>query len=840
MDDFSKLGSAKAAATLYVDSWGTDDLIGVASFNDEATINLQLGAFDAERNNAMSAINSLVAMGDTSIGDGAQIAMQNLIDRDSSDRSWSIMILSDGIENRDIRIADFLNNYNARRNANPAQKVPKVIAVALGPDADRARMEKLAGDTGGVYFVASLPNNGAIAGTNEANATYLANDLAEIYRSGSEFIAGQQQIDVQLWPYHLNEVKEVKFMVDGAAKAADFVVNWDTNYLAYESVQFRKPNGEVIYLPPTQTYLTHHVYHIAGPEPGEWTMLINQPAMANVANADSPDLVIDPYPHELMAEASLSSDLALNAFLGLPVAQRLVGNAMPIYASLADSQPIPGATVNAAISGPTGVYNVPLYDDGQHGDGGSGDGFYGGTFYRTQAHGAYNLVVTASGISDRSGAFMRRQRLGFNMLQSRYLDFDPNFPNYDPNYSINWDNPDDPNRGRLDTDADGLLDWWERATGLDPDNSIPDQQFEDPDQDGLGNEDEFNRGTSPLTSDTDHGGENDGSEDFYDGNPLDPADDQIACLNSFYVTGVNHDHDEPEHSHANLLYFDVDPAHPYLYILRAEGDSQPEELESQLPATAVYSDTNVVPDTTYTYWAMAYDDAGHSSCVLGPATITTAHDSVPPEGVVSINGSARSTNDPNVTLTLEATVGTTQMQVRNSAADFNPDDGWLDYAGGLPWELAPEDGVAQVLVWYRDAAGNVSEPAYDAIFVEGGEPQAPTLDVSPTSLRFVGQVAGANPRAKSFTIFNNGGGTLDWSASSDVAWATLSAESGTDAANIVVTVDTTEMELGEYGGEITISADGVEDSPKTVDLTLVVQEDVPVEDSALFLPSARK
>ncbi len=838
MNVSSKLDSAKAAAGLYIDSWRNGDLIGVASFSDEATINRQLGDFATERDLALAAIRGLVGDGDTSIGDGAQIAMQNLIDRDSSARPWSIMILSDGIENRDILVADFLNNYNARRNATPAQKVPQVIAVALGPDADRARLEKLASDTGGVYYVASLPTNAAIAGTDAIHATTLVNDLAEIYRAGSEFIAGDQQIDAQVWPYTF-EIKEFKFQVDGAASEATFVLHWDRGYFPYDYTYFRKPNGEVLSVAPIQVDSVHALYRIAAPEPGEWTVVVNHDTTANIVGTQSPDATL-PSPTELWVEASLSSDLTLNAFLGLPVEQRLVGNAMPIYASLADGQPLSGATVNASIVSASGFHIVTLYDDGLHGDGGNGDGFYAATYYNTNAHGAYDVVVTASGVSPVNGAFIRRARLGFNMLQSRFLDFDPNFPNYDPNYSVDWDNPNDPNRGRVDKDGDKIVDGWERATGLDPDNSVPGQLEEDPDNDGLTNELEFLIGTNPLTSDTDQGGENDGSEFYNLGDPLDPKSDQISCLNSFYVTGINHQHDEPEHSHANLLYFDIDPEHDFLYILRAEGDGPAVELAPDLPATGVYSDTNVIPGTTYTYWASAYNNEGSTSCVLGPATITTAHDSLPPEGLVDINGSARTTEDRHVTLSLEATVGTTHMQVRNDPASYDAGEGWIDYAESMPWELAPEGGSARVFVWYRDEVGNVSEPAYDAIVVEGEQQETPELDVSPTSLSFTGQVGGANPGAKSFAISNRGGGILNWSVSSNVAWATLSSGSGTDADDIVVSVDTTGMELGTYNGTITVSANNADGSPKTVSLTLVVQEDAPVEETDLYLPAARK
>jgi hypothetical protein len=94
-------------------------------------------------------------------------------------------------------------------------------------------------------------------------------------------------------------------------------------------------------------------------------------------------------------------------------------------------------------------------------------------------------------------------------------------------------------------------------------------------------------------------------------------------------------------------------------------------------------------------------------------------------------------------------------------------------------------------------------------------------------------------RAKSFAISNSGGGTLNWSANSDVAWVMLSSDSGTDADNIVVSVDTTDMELGTYNGTITVSADDANGSPKTVALTLVMQEDASAAEMDLYLPAAR-
>ncbi len=63
--------------------------------------------------------------------------------------------------------------------------------------------------------------------------------------------------------------------------------------------------------------------------------------------------------------------------------------------------------------------------------------------------------------------------------------------------------------GRLDMDADGLLDPWEEANGLSVKES---DATADPDQDGLTNEKEFTHGTKPLEADTDADGYTDGQE----------------------------------------------------------------------------------------------------------------------------------------------------------------------------------------------------------------------------------------------------------------------------------------------------------------------------------------
>jgi hypothetical protein len=339
--------------------------------------------------------------------------------------------------------------------------------------------------------------------------------------------------------------------------------------------------------------------------------------------------------------------LTLDVWLGLAVEERLVGRPMPIYAGLADSAPISGVNPLALVTAPNDVvYAVAMYDDGAHGDGAAGDGFYAGTFYNTHVWGSYDVVVTASGTAG-SGPFVRRQRISFSMLESRDLD-DPNIdPNKDPNK-----NTTDPMRPDIDSDDDGLPDWWEEEHGLDPNSN---DAGGDPDHDGLTNSDEYGHGTDPNHSDTDGGGQNDGSEVTTPTNPLDPSDDLVSCPRFFQAEAAYHDRDEHVDAGAVVLYYDVAAEHRTVHIWRsvsAEGPLPPLVLDA--PATGIYSDTTAVLDTTYFYWLSANNEQGRASCILGPEEFMLTEDPIEPEGVVMINDGDLATDSLNVTLTLNA------------------------------------------------------------------------------------------------------------------------------------------------------------------------------------------
>jgi hypothetical protein len=96
----------------------------------------------------------------------------------------------------------------------------------------------------------------------------------------------------------------------------------------------------------------------------------------------------------------------------------------------------------------------------------------------------------------------------------------------------------------------------------------------------------------------------------------------------------------------------------------------------------------------------------------------------------------------------------------------------------------------------------------------------PAIGLNPTSLAYAGTVGGTTS-AHSIAISNVGGGTLTWSASSNVTWLTLSPYSGTNAGTITATMNPAGMVLaGGYSATVTVTAVGA--TTKTIHVTLTL------------------
>jgi hypothetical protein len=113
------------------------------------------------------------------------------------------------------------------------------------------------------------------------------------------------------------------------------------------------------------------------------------------------------------------------------------------------------------------------------------------------------------------------------------------------------------------------------------------------------------------------------------------------------------------------------------------------------------------------------------------------------------------------------------------------------------------------------------------VVFKNAAPTAPALSVTPSSLSFRATMGGASPAAKTLTVANTGGGTLNWTASESASWLSISPASGTNNGTITVTPSITGLPPGTYTTDVTVTAPGVGGSPATIPVTLTVDPIVP-------------
>jgi hypothetical protein len=109
--------------------------------------------------------------------------------------------------------------------------------------------------------------------------------------------------------------------------------------------------------------------------------------------------------------------------------------------------------------------------------------------------------------------------------------------------------------------------------------------------------------------------------------------------------------------------------------------------------------------------------------------------------------------------------------------------------------------------------------AYNA---SDGAPAVPRVGPSPAALALLGIAGSASPIRQPLSIHNTGTGSLDFSASADQPWLTLSSGSGTAPASLTVSVNSTGLAPGQYAGTVTVTAPDAVDTAVTVPVTLTL------------------
>jgi len=106
----------------------------------------------------------------------------------------------------------------------------------------------------------------------------------------------------------------------------------------------------------------------------------------------------------------------------------------------------------------------------------------------------------------------------------------------------------------------------------------------------------------------------------------------------------------------------------------------------------------------------------------------------------------------------------------------------------------------------------------------------PLISCSPTSFGFSATRGGSNPANQTLEIWNSGIDTLNWTLSEGAAWLSESSTSGSSTSahdTVAVSVDIAGMSAGDYSANITITAPGASNSPRTVPISLHISSAEP-------------
>ena len=701
-----KLVAAQSAANLFVDWARSDGQIGAVAFSGDAELlemlDEALGSQKIQVKNAINGID-LSPFGSTSIGDGLDRSMDELVPASTLQSEDWIVLLTDGEENSLL--------FWAHVESAIVSAGIKVAAFGLGEEADHGLLTLIEDATGGVYLpldsegsVDPLASQSGVGKVGVSGSDPIPNALADAFLIAGEAAEGMERLwEVEGDLIQGNVQSHQIDIQEGGIDEATFSFHWnDTSELV--SVQITRPDLSIVTNGVAGAEIrsgdAHVVFHVGSLEQGSWTVDVT----ATTGNPIYLGVLagLDKQAANMQLEFGGTHSDSAHAAAGI---QYLWGLPQPIAAILTDrGGALTGANVTALVEHPDGtILTLPLFDDGDHEDGGPSDGVYGNVYTRTTStniwgtagmQGAYRVVAVATGTNSLSQNFARIRKKAF--LVAELNDPPP------------------------DTDMEGMPDRYEALHHcLD---ALSDDGDDDPDLDGLTNLSEWNSGTDPCHPDTDRGGESDGAEALRAANPFDPGDDALPVpIDPEVIDWVAEHMPFPAgvslQSNTNLIRYPRNISYVTMDILRSTNDQGPFALIASLSGptmTGLYEDTGLVNGTTYYYMVQPSDLNGNKGAPSRIFWGTPKANPIPPIGSVSINDYAAFVDSTSATLSLVGSTDAVEMMIGDDA-NFTFAV-WQSFSNAISWTLVPDadSGVATVFVKYRDVDGNESPSVYHA------------------------------------------------------------------------------------------------------------------------------
>ncbi len=158
-------------------------------------------------------------------------------------------------------------------------------------------------------------------------------------------------------------------------------------------------------------------------------------------------------------------------------------------------------------------------------------------------------------------------------------------------------------------------------------------------------------------------------------------------------------------------------------------------------------------------------------------------------------------------------------------------DRWDSYSP-LTWHRTREeiDATGLTVTLFIMAVLRLPSPEGGTFMIDNVEvydlgPSAPAIDRNPAALTPY-CISGLDAENDTFTIRNDGGGTLNYTIADDVGWLAVTPANGHSTGEtdtITVTYNTGALEIGQHAATITVTAPGASNTPQTIAVQLTVR-----------------
>jgi len=237
----------KAAAKVFIDAMQDTDQVSVIDFDDFSRVAWALQLVGNNRNAAKAAVDTIDSFGGTNIGSGLDTGFAQL-NASTSSNTKAAVLLTDGQGSYSNQAARFKD------------KGWRIFTIGLSSSADRNLLQRIASETGGLYYDLNDPQQ-------------LVDVYFEIFGAVVDGTTVRQQV-TRLQPL---QTSLMQANVPSGQTTANFLTTWQGSIVDTKLIA---PNGQIITSTSSDPDIAHskgstfELYRVTDPQNGNWTIEI--------------------------------------------------------------------------------------------------------------------------------------------------------------------------------------------------------------------------------------------------------------------------------------------------------------------------------------------------------------------------------------------------------------------------------------------------------------------------------------------------------------------------------------------------------------------------------------